>query len=326
MRPVNRLFLFYFFFFVAPSVVALDLADLPSSSFNKAEIVGSIQHSKLRELSGLNRSGVQQGRLWGINDSGAKPQLFALDEQGKNLGVFDITGAINYDWEDITILKIEETDYIVIADIGDNLARRRDYTLYFIPEPKELPADPTSQHSLPVAFHWTFQYEDGARDAESIAYDSFDNQLLILSKRDVPPKLYSLPLNTTLPSDKRIAREIAVATAIPQPNWSYLIKQPITGSFASFPTAMDISPDGTRLAVLTYRFAYLYHRQPEESWADVIEQTPQRIVFPALMQAEALTFDYSGEALFISSEFSHAPLVRIGQSPETMTPSTSKEE
>lgn len=367
-RPVTRWVLFCLLSCSASFAYPLDVTQLPPSSFDTPTIAGRIQHPDLRELSGLNRSGHTPGRLWAINDSGAEPLLYALNESGESLGSFTVTGATNYDWEDLTVATLDGLVYLVIADIGDNVSRRPHVTLYFVAEPLTLKdtsgtkSTSGKRATLPVAFRWTFRYEDGARNAESIAFDHHNRSFLILSKRDVPARLYQLDIDEKSPTNQRIARRIATLESIPQPEWNYLLRQPITGTFASQPTAMDLAPDGSMLAVLTYRFAYLYRRplpaiassatdaQPEETaklavnakpkkatklaaeakpalssgrkpatpvtagWQEIVKRPPELIVFPPLLQAEAITFDFSGQSLYISSEFTRPPLLRIDQS------------
>jgi hypothetical protein len=328
MRPAHFQALCLLLLICSAPAYSAKLDALQHAPFDLATQIGSVEHPDLRELSGLIRSNYHADYLWALNDSGALPQLFALSTTGENLAVFDIEGATNIDWEDLAIAELNGERYLVIADIGDNLSQRSHLTLYFVLEPRSLPKKSRSPHSLPVAFQWNFRYEEGARDAEAIAFDVQNQHFLILSKRDLPPRLYQLDVESSSQSPFRTAKKVAELTNLPQPEWGDLLRHPISAPFSSQPTAMDLSPDGTLLAILTYRHAYLYRRTPPqhspqsdnssflswERWAESVKRPPELILYPSLLQAEALTFDFSGEALYISSEFSHPPLILIEQS------------
>ena len=60
------------------------------------------------------------GRIFTHNDSGGTAELFELDSAGNLVRTVTITGATNYDWEDIT----QDDTYIYIADIGNNTQLR----------------------------------------------------------------------------------------------------------------------------------------------------------------------------------------------------------
>jgi hypothetical protein len=74
------------------------------------------------------------------NDSGDEPRVYPVHRNGTNYadtryedehGVL-IGGAINVDWEDITVNHAGE---IIIADLGNNANDRRDLVLYVLDEP-----------------------------------------------------------------------------------------------------------------------------------------------------------------------------------------------
>src|SRR5689334_16611916 len=56
-------------------------------------------HSRLVENSVAVTSVSQAGVIFGLNDSGNGPYLFAFDSAGKGHGYWEITGAQNRDWE-----------------------------------------------------------------------------------------------------------------------------------------------------------------------------------------------------------------------------------
>ena len=128
----------------------------------------------------------------------------------------------------------------------------------------------------------------------------------------MPAQVFRVPLPTGTPVDVAVrAEQIASIPGIPQPTEDDLRKAPAGARFMSQITAADLSPDGLRLALLTYREAYLLERAPGEAWLDALRRPPLRLRMPPLLQAEAIAFDRAGRALYIGTERLPAPLIRI---------------
>lgn len=142
----------------------------------------------LTEASGLVASRATPERLWSHNDSG-KPEIFAVDSKGNVIGRVPIAGARIRDWEAITTAPCVGGWCLYLADIGDNNAKRKDITIYRVPEPIELgrPAE--------VDAVITASYPDGAHDAEALIALP-DGALYIVTKgRTGPIALYRVPKN-----------------------------------------------------------------------------------------------------------------------------------
>jgi hypothetical protein len=95
-----------------------------------------------KEISGIVHSRLWPDVFWTLNDSGDKPRVYAIRRDGsmpaekernndKEPGTA-IGGAINVDWEDITV---DDAGHLIVADLGNNENDRRDLTLYFLAEP-----------------------------------------------------------------------------------------------------------------------------------------------------------------------------------------------
>ena len=76
-------------------------------------------------------------------------------------------------------------------------------------------------------------------------------------------------------------------------------------------TAADVSPDGSRLAVLSYGAILIHARDPATGWAQAAANPPQRIPIPLVPKAEALTWSASGGGLYVTGEFSQAPIFHV---------------
>lgn len=90
------------------------------------------QSPKISEPSGMVQSRRHPGVFWTHNDSGDKPRVFAVDAGGRLLAEVAIEGAKAIDWEDIAT---DDAGHLYLGDIGNNWSRRRDLTVYRVPEP-----------------------------------------------------------------------------------------------------------------------------------------------------------------------------------------------
>ncbi len=88
-------------------------------------VIGKLEDPNIREASGLARSQQQDNVFWVINDNGAKEWVHAINPRGKRIGEFDLKKSDNVDWEDLASFSIDGKPYLLVADIGDNDARRK---------------------------------------------------------------------------------------------------------------------------------------------------------------------------------------------------------
>ena len=263
---------------------------------------GKLAAAGLDEASGIQAG--SDGVFYLHNDERAR--LFIADASGGNLGVLAVA-ANNRDWEDITRVPGEHGPLLVIGDIGDNHGTRKRISLYFLPEPAAAdPGQPVAvRHRLRVT------YPDGPRDAESLAYDPASGMLLILSKRDQPPRLYGIPLDLALWKQETEAEFLGEVPGFRPPTRRDILTNPGRGLWVSQPTGLDISPDGRLAAVITYRSLYLFERGAEESWIEAFQRAPEEIIGPPGSHDEAVCFSADGRSVLVTSEGSAAPLYRL---------------
>jgi hypothetical protein len=266
-------------------------------------VVGRLQNAKIDEASGLARSQRYPDVFWVANDDGPSV-LYAIDGTGKDLGRVTIRDASNRDWEDLASFTLDGVPYLVAADIGDNEGQRKDVRLYVIEEPE------AGDDKVKPEWRIEFTYPEGPRDAESIAVDVENERVLVLTKRDVPALLYSLPLQPG--TKKRIdAERLGVVASLPQPSRSDLEFAKRANSWHWQPTSMDISDDGTQAVVLTYGGVFLYPRSPGQGWLEALQEPPLVVSRSANRQAESIAFDAAADAIYITIEQRHAPLFRL---------------
>jgi len=269
---------------------------LPAGAFRMAD-------DRLNESSGLVASMRQPGTLWSINDSGSFDRLYRVGPQGEALGRVSIDGAWLRDAESLALWRHAGQDWVLIADVGDNRQWRGSVAIHAVPEPA--PDD----ESATVAWSIRFQYPDGPRDAEAVAVDVSADDLLVLSKRDEPPRLYRVSMDHLDEPGLRTAEFIGTANIGPDDE--------VTG--------MDITPDGRTLAVVSYRRLFLWLREVDEDWATVVSRAPETVALPDLGKAEAVAFVGSDHRLAVTAERAPRPLWYhdrsiVAAAPTTPTP------
>jgi len=268
------------------------------------EAAGRLEDGRIREASGLARSQRQPGTLWTINDSGAKEVLYAVDHGGASLGRTELRKSKNRDWEDLASFTLDGEPYLVVADIGDNDARHKSRKLYFLKEPK------AGKKSTTVDWEVTFEYPNGPRDAEAAAIDIENERVLILSKRDIPPALYEVPLRST--DDKKVtATWLGTVNSLPLPSRRDVEFAPKTKDWHWQPTGMDISQDNRAAVILTYRAVYYFLRRPGQDWFDALNTKPIRIGLGNFRNAEAVAFADNNRTVVVTGENKNSLLLRV---------------
>jgi hypothetical protein len=271
------------------------------------QVVGQLESRKLNEASGLQM--LSNGDFVLHNDEGIS--LYIIDDTGKHRGRILIKESKNKDWEDITRVPGEDGPFIVIGDTGDNKKSRKNVRLYFLPEPA--PDKETGQYpeALTYTHRTKIRYPDGPRDVEAISYEPSSNMILLLSKRDLPPRLYGVPLDRALAEKELVAEFLGEVPNFRPPTRSDILKSPTRGLWASQPTGMDISPDGRIAAVLTYRSLYIFRRGPEQSWAEAFQGDPVEYIGPPGLRDEAVSFNLDQTSVYVTTERRPAPIHRL---------------
>ena len=273
------------------------------------EKMGYLDADKLTEASGLQASRAHPGNFFTHNDDG-KAAIYVIDETGNDLGRMTIKPAKNKDWEDITSVPVEDGRWLVVGDIGDNSAKRKFISLYFVKEPSPGKGDRYSGR-LDLEHRLDLTYPDGARDCESMSYDPVDNQILLLSKRDKPARLYAIDLETALSDDETELKFLGSVSPYRPPTVADRAKWGGRTDSISQPTGLDISVDGTEAIVITYRSLYRYYRQEGENWLTAMQRKPEEVVGPPARQNEAIAYSLDGKSIYVISEKQPAPIHRF---------------
>ena len=293
IRPATRLLLL-------ASLLLCAACSPPPLPF--ARLAGLVASGELDEISGLAVSRQHQDVLWAVNDGGNAARLYALSTRGTVLARFEVKGAKNIDWEDLASFELGGKRYLLIADIGDNGGKRKDFLLHVFEEPAVL-----KNGSLKPAWIIRARWPDGPRDCEAIAVDPVAGQVLLISKKRSPPDLFALTLAD--PGGRvREARRIGRLDGVPKAGIELQRYDRRLARMFAYVTSADLSPDRQTLAVLTYGSVLFYRRKVDETWADAVARTPETHDIPLIPQAEALTWSAGGNGLYATGEFNPAPL------------------
>ena len=278
----------------------------PAFSTNHPQTTGQLQHPELDEVSGLAASTLHNNVLWAINDGGNKAKIYAMNHRGANLGSFTVV-AKNRDWEDMASASIHGESYLLIGDIGNNLLRKTEQTIYVVPEPH---LDGKAIEPIQPTYTLKFRYPDKAHNAESMAFA--DGWIYILTKEPQTDRkrqasqVYRISMDLANQNQLQVATKIA-SLAIPSKTIEANLIASFMGIDVSQPTAFSIDQQNCYAYVLTYRSVYRYKRAQDQSWAEALSQPRKRIHTHSLSQAEALAVSTNG-VVWITSEKLPAPL------------------
>lgn len=258
---------------------------------------------ELPEMSGLAASRRWPGLYWTLNDSGGTPTLYAFNRRGEVLSKVEVVGASNIDWEDLALFEQDGRSWLAVGDIGDNLAWRDSVSIYVLPEPE--PGDLQASFDRRI----DFRYPDGPRDAEALAVDVANQQLLILQKGPAPAGLYAVPLRPAPSTSPLTARRVADL----QLRWpgTPAAVAPIAaprGRVAA--TAMDLSRDGRWLLVSTYVHLFGFRREAGEGWPATLAREPQVWKLPRRPGFESMAIEADGRGVVVAPEGYPAPVFR----------------
>ena len=277
-------------------LVGLTLAALFAALAADAATTGTLANEDLGELSGLAVSRADAAVLWGHNDSGAGPALYRIGLQGEDLGRVPVAEALSGDWEDLAAFTDRSGPALLIGDVGDNLGLRSFSTLYAV-------RDPGRARAASVLWRLDFSFPDGMRDCEAIAVDPLSREILLLTKRDRPARLYRLPLPERAPKTRQVAQFLGTVAPFPEVPLGQRLRSPVDSQFLHVPTALDISADGLTAVIVTLSNAYVFRRRPEQAWIGLFAQGTAPIPLPPdLQQVEAAALSADGRTLYLGSE------------------------
>jgi hypothetical protein len=239
------------------------------------------------EHSGIVKSRNWPDLFWMHNDSGDEPRIYPVQRNGKvekserdpdTPGV-EIAGAINVDWEDITV---DDRGRVIVADVGNNRNDRRDLVLYIVPEPAPQAERTTFVKKLFFRYpgQTTFPAPENDFNYDCEAIFTIGDAIFLCSKHrsDTLTKLYRLNPDSN--------EEVQTAELVD----SFDVLDQATGA--------DATPDGKRIVINTYEDLWLFEvTDPEHPLSGPVK----RLSFENDDDVEAVCFA-DDETLIIGAE------------------------
>jgi len=267
-----------------------------------ASTPGTVANGAVTELSGIAASRRNPGVWWVHNDSGQgiRNVVYAVGDDGRDLGTFTLTGATNVDWEDIAVGPGPDASksYLYVADIGGNIAPRNQVFVYRVPEPAVSSSTSSGAVDLAGAVKLTLSYPPTVTpDAEALIVDPINGDLFIVTK--------------VLTGSATVYRaDVSGSTTVSMTAVASVPQSLVTGA--------DVTATGDFVVLLTYTSAVVYPRPAGGSLAAAFGQVPCAGGFPALTQSlkqyEAIGFTPDGRGYVAASEGS-APVLHQFHAP-----------
>ena len=261
-------------------------------------VLGKIANPTLDETSGLAASRQHRGVIWAHND-GKRAGLFAVGNDGGDLGFHPITLDGVVDIEDMAIISGPDGDHVLLGDIGDNGVRRPSIRIYRFAEP-----DPSVVAPLSDVDVLEYTYPDGPHNAEVLLVDEINRRVVIVTKEQLRVDGLSSDLGPTAPSfvfegpldvsgDEPVrlgfvgmldAPLLETRTVSTSPNLISLL------GIGGLPTGGDVAPDGTLIVLRTYETLWVWPRLAGSSVAESLAADPCQVHVPPEGQGEAVSF------------------------------------
>ena len=204
---------------------------------------GKLDPKLIPECSALWPSRRQPGVFWTLSDSGAKPVLVPVRADGSKVftakgyaqGVA-LAGATNVDWEALTG---DDEGNLIVGDVGNNVSRRKELAFYLCPEPApEAESVPARKVTFAGPDQTAFPDPELAHDCEAMFFLRGKLYLFTKHRRDTLTDLWR--------ADIPAAGGRATLTKVARFDIGGMV------------TDACLSPDRTRLAVLTYRNVWVF--------------------------------------------------------------------
>jgi hypothetical protein len=264
------------------------------TGYGASTVLGTVTDPAIDESSGLAASRRTPGLLWTHNDSGDDPNVYCLDLQGKSCGVWRVAGAEAFDWEDMAAGPgpAGGGPSLYLGDIGDNIDQRSEIVVYRIPEPQPAPGSPSTKASpgtTPPADKLRLRYPDGPHNAEALAVHPTTGDVYVITKDAQSAGVYKAPAPVDTSKPTTLARVGAIRLGA-----STRGLELVTGA--------DISPDGRRVAIVTYAQGYELELPAGAAFDDVWAERSVPIALGPRLQGESIAYRLDGNALLTTSE------------------------
>ena len=229
------------------------------------------------------------------NDSGDLSRIYAIGLDGSHLGVLRLSGVLAIDWEDICIGPGPEdgSDYLYVADIGDNFSNKNKKRIHRVKEPI------INSDSLSIPFNIkirdfetiVFKYPDGNWNAEALMIDPLSKDLFILTKSGSSPSFYRLPYPQSTSS---VIMAEKIGNLVISPERTYRWSDQITSA--------DISRDGQKILIKTYRDVILIEKDKDDPISSILSSNQVKLDYIRESGGEAVCWRWDQSGYYTISE------------------------
>jgi hypothetical protein len=241
----------------------------------------------IKEASGMVASRSNPGSLWVHEDSGTPAQILLITTAGSLVKVVVIDGAVNIDWEDMSLGKGPDPslNYLYLGDVGDNSLNRTDCAIYRLAEPS------STTDTVRIFDKIRFRYPDGHHDAEAILVEDNTKDIYIITKSDNPSAIYKLPY----------------------PHDSTAVNQAVLSGKLRFGgvTGAAMSPDNREILIKTYPALNYFVRVAGESIEKGLQTSPVSLLYQIQPQGEAISFAADNSGFYMLSEKAFSSTVNL---------------
>lgn len=224
--------------------------------------------------------------IWLIEDRGNKDEIYKVDFKGNLLKDLKVKNAKNHDWED---LARDENGNTYIGDFGNNSNKRKNLVIYKIPNPEIEAGEKIDAEKI------EFSYQDQKDFPPVVAELNYDAEAFFYQNNS----LYIITKNRTIPFSGE-----AFVYKVPAVQGEHIAQ--LVGKFITCKkdvicqvTAADISPDGTKIALLGYGKLWVF---TDFKWDDFSKGKMKTIDLGATTQLESICFLNNGTLLLSDEE------------------------
>jgi hypothetical protein len=244
---------------------------------DKVKQTGIVKAPLINEASALIKSSKHPGIFYTLCDANNPSYVFAIDQEGKLHATLQLVGVQNFDWEALTS---DGAGNLFVGDMGNNLQRFRERTIYRIAEPEQLPKEsPQTPIKVSITGTWKYTFPVKPFDAESLFMDEEYFWIISKARNLGDTRLYRLPRS-------------AEGKTTPLEETGKLPNEMVMISDAA------LSPDRKQLVVVN-KFYAAFFPLPNGKVAEAIAAEPTYYEFD-LNKVEGCCFD--GEDLLMIAE------------------------
>lgn len=260
-------------------IALLSLIFVGCTHYGQLTLVSNLSKS-LNEVSG-NEVIRDSEFIWMINDSGNKPELFGVNEQGVIKRVLRVA-AKNHDWEDLTS---DKKGNLYIGDFGNNHLKRKKLHILKIDNQELLTKKEVAVSKISFEYPKEILGKKHAFDAE--AFFLYQNNFYIFTKSREKKHLGKTLLF-------KVPNSIGKHTAV------FVSEFTFENSIAARITSADISEDGKTVVLLSHKEVFLITNFKEDQF---FNGQIKQISLAHISQKEGVCFR-DGETLLITDEYS----------------------